>query len=174
MFSSTKCLIQNEFKYIMAYLYTYISERLRCRGIRKTWIIYMSWTESTHHKRLFPRISESTWSGKKVSEMGQAQFFNPNSNSRCQSVCRNSLFVYHIDTILLRHTKIHDGVETFSALLALVREFTGHQWIACTKVSDAEIWYFLWSATWLNGWVNNREAGDWRRHRTHYDVIVML
>ena len=26
---------------------------------------------------------------------------------------------------------------------------------------------------WLNGWVNNREAGDLRRHRAHYDVIVM-
>ena len=26
---------------------------------------------------------------------------------------------------------------------------------------------------WINGWVNNREAGDWRRYRAHYDVIVM-
>ena len=26
---------------------------------------------------------------------------------------------------------------------------------------------------WINSWVNNREAGDLRRHRTHYDVIVM-
>ena len=25
----------------------------------------------------------------------------------------------------------------------------------------------------INGWVHNREAGDSRRHRTHYDVIVM-
>ena len=25
----------------------------------------------------------------------------------------------------------------------------------------------------INGWANNREAGDLRRHRTHYDVIVM-
>ena len=27
---------------------------------------------------------------------------------------------------------------------------------------------------WINGWVNNREAGDLRRYRTHYDVTVML
>ena len=27
---------------------------------------------------------------------------------------------------------------------------------------------------WKNGWVNNREAGDLRRYRAHYDVIVML
>ena len=26
---------------------------------------------------------------------------------------------------------------------------------------------------WTNDWVNNRYAGDLRRHRTHYDVIVM-
>ena len=26
---------------------------------------------------------------------------------------------------------------------------------------------------WMNGWVNNCEAGDLRRHRAHYDVIVM-
>ena len=25
----------------------------------------------------------------------------------------------------------------------------------------------------INGWVNNREAGDLRRHRAHYDAIVM-
>ena len=27
---------------------------------------------------------------------------------------------------------------------------------------------------WINGWVNNREAGDLRRHRAHYDVIIMI
>ena len=27
---------------------------------------------------------------------------------------------------------------------------------------------------WINGWVNNREAGDLWSHRTHYDVNVML
>ena len=26
---------------------------------------------------------------------------------------------------------------------------------------------------WINGWVNNREAGDLKHYRAHYDVIVM-
>ena len=26
---------------------------------------------------------------------------------------------------------------------------------------------------WINGWVNNREAGDLRLFRAHYDVTVM-
>ena len=28
-------------------------------------------------------------------------------------------------------------------------------------------------SAWINGWVNNLEAGDLRRHHAHYDVIVM-
>ena len=27
---------------------------------------------------------------------------------------------------------------------------------------------------WINGWVNNHEAGDLRRYHTHYDIIVMI
>ena len=25
---------------------------------------------------------------------------------------------------------------------------------------------------WTNSWVNDRDAGDWRRHRAHYDITV--
>ena len=33
----------------------------------------------------------------------------------------------------------------------------------------------MFSLIWarINCWINNREAGDLRRHRAHYDVIVM-
>ena len=27
---------------------------------------------------------------------------------------------------------------------------------------------------WIDGWINIREAGDLRRHRVHYDAIVMM
>ena len=54
----------------------------------------------------------------------------------------------------------------------LCGEFTGHRWIPRTKVSDAELWFFF-DCAWINDWVNNREAGDLRRHRRHYDVNVM-
>ena len=30
------------------------------------------------------------------------------------------------------------------------------------------------TCTWINGWVNNGEAGDLRSHRAHYDGIVMI
>ena len=33
---------------------------------------------------------------------------------------------------------------------------------------------FLFICAQINDWVNKREAGDLRRHRGHYDVIVMI
>ena len=52
-------------------------------------------------------------------------------------------------------------------------EFTGHRWIPLTKASEAELWCFLWCAPWINNCVYNREAGELRRHRAHYDITVM-
>ena len=45
-------------------------------------------------------------------------------------------------------------------------------WIPRTKASDALVFSLIYA--WINGWVNNREAGNLRRHRAHYDVIVMM
>ena len=36
-----------------------------------------------------------------------------------------------------------------------------------------EVLMFSLICAWINGWVNNREAGDLRRIRPHYDVTVM-
>ena len=55
----------------------------------------------------------------------------------------------------------------------LCGEFTGPRWIPHTKASDAELWCFLWSAPELKVEETVGEAGDLRRHRAHYDVIVM-
>ena len=44
-------------------------------------------------------------------------------------------------------------METFSVTGPLCREFTDHRWIPLTKASDAELWYFLWPAPWINSWV---------------------
>ena len=30
------------------------------------------------------------------------------------------------------------------------------------------------NCAWINGWVNNREAGDLRRYHAHYDVTMMF
>ena len=33
--------------------------------------------------------------------------------------------------------------------------------------------FFSLICVWINYWVKNREAGDFRRYRAHYDVIIM-
>ena len=33
---------------------------------------------------------------------------------------------------------------------------------------------FFLICAWISNWVNNRKAGDLKRHRAHYDVIVMV
>ena len=54
----------------------------------------------------------------------------------------------------------------------LCGEFTGHWWIPHTGQWRGALMFSLICA-WINGWVNNREAGDLRCYRAHYDVIVM-
>ena len=44
------------------------------------------------------------------------------------------------------------------------------RWILHTKASLM----FSLICVWINGWVNNREAGDLRRHHGHYDDNVMM
>ena len=53
-------------------------------------------------------------------------------------------------------------------------DFTGHRWIPLTKASYVELRYFLWSASSINGLVNNLEVDDLRRLPAHYDVIIMI
>ena len=48
----------------------------------------------------------------------------------------------------------------------LCGKFTDHQWIP-------RILMLSLICIWINGWEINGEAGDLRRHRPHYDVIVV-
>ena len=71
----------------------------------------------------------------------------------------------------------HDDVikwKHFPRNWPFVRGIHRSRWIPHTKASDAELLFSLFSLTcsWINGWVNNCEAGDLRRHRGHYDVNV--
>ena len=56
----------------------------------------------------------------------------------------------------------------------LCREFTGHRWIPRTKGQWRGALMFSLISAWINSWVNNREAGDLRCNRAHYDVSVLI
>ena len=65
-------------------------------------------------------------------------------------------------------------METFSALLALCAgnsPVTGEFPAQRPVTRSFDVFFHL---PLINGWLNNREAGDLRRHRTHYDVTVIL
>ena len=56
-------------------------------------------------------------------------------------------------------------MESFSALLAIC---TGNSPVTGEFPAQRPV-----TRAWINGWVNNGEAGDLRRHCAYYDVIVM-
>ena len=70
--------------------------------------------------------------------------------------------IAHYDVIKWKH---------FPVTGPLCEEFTGHRWIPLIKASDPGLMFFFICA-WLNDWLNNRVAGDLRRHRVHNDVTV--
>ena len=57
-------------------------------------------------------------------------------------------------------------METFSALLAIC---AGNSPVPVTQSFDVSL-----ICVWINGWVNNREAGDLKRYRAHFDVTAMI
>ena len=64
-------------------------------------------------------------------------------------------------------------METFSASLAICAGNYQSRWIPRTGQWRRALTFSL-VCVWINYWVNNREAGDLRRYRAHYDVIVMI
>ena len=64
-------------------------------------------------------------------------------------------------------------METFSALLAICAGTHRSPVNSPHKGQWRGALMFTLICARTNGWVNNREAGDLRRHGTHYDVIVM-
>ena len=95
-------------------------------------------------------------------------FGQPDSNQMYTALESSVTTIFEVNFIMTS-----PNVNIFRVTDPLCGEFTGHRWIPLTKASDAEHWCSLWSAPWINGWVNNCEACDLRRHRAHYDVIVM-
>ena len=75
--------------------------------------------------------------------------------------------------VLLSYSWWRHQTETFSALLAIC---AGNSPVPVNflhkgRGRGALMLSLIWAR--INGWVNNREAGDLSRHHVHYDVIVM-
>ena len=65
-------------------------------------------------------------------------------------------------------------METFSALLAICAGNSPAPMNSPHKGQWCGALMFTLICARINGWANNREAGDLRRHRAHFDVIIMV
>ena len=92
-------------------------------------------------------------------------------NRFCHDVIMNSLMLLFV--MLLSEQWWRHQMETFSALLAIC---VGNSPVPVNSPHKG-LWrgalMFSLICVWINGWVNNREAGDLRHYPAHYDVIVM-
>ena len=84
----------------------------------------------------------------------------------------DKIMLYTFSTISTHMVTSSNG--KFSALLAILRGIhrspvnSPHKGLRRGALMSSFI------CAWINDWVNNGEAGDLRRHRTHYDVTVMI
>ena len=114
--------------------------------------------------------------------LGRLQYKHCFSMERIIIICGGKMaYLYWYDTLtfawaLFRRLPKHDDVikwKHFQRYWPLVRG------IHRSPVNSPHIgqWrgalMFSLICTWINGWVNNGEAGDLRRHRAHYDITVM-
>ena len=82
-------------------------------------------------------------------------------------------FGLYLYSVTPKHPWWRHQMETFSALLAIVREIHRSPVNFPHKGQWRGALMFALICVLINGWVNNRKAGDLRRYRAHYGVIVM-
>ena len=108
---------------------------------------------------------------QKMTFLGQPHRMRPPLTDRIYLRKYRSIFP---SSIIFRHA--HDDVIKWKHFL--------HYWLFVRGIHRSPVnsphkgqWHealnFSFICAWINGWVNKREAGDLRRHRAHYDVIIM-
>ena len=91
----------------------------------------------------------------------RSQWVNGENNPNRSSVATKIMMTSLNGNIFSRHWSFVRGIHR-----APVNSPHKGQW--------REALVFSLICVWINDWVNNREVSDLRRHRTHYDVIVII
>ena len=82
----------------------------------------------------------------------------------CPGANRRRVINQHDDVIKWKH---------FPLYWPFVRGIHPYPVDSSHKIQWCRAFMFSLICAWTNGWVNNRDAGDSRRHRAHYDVTEM-
>ena len=106
--------------------------------------------------------------------------------SRPQCVKTNQYIALRVTLQMMNCSKVkysciwisrqHDDVIIWKHFLRYLPCVRGIHWSQLNSTHKGQ-WHralmFSLACAWINVWVNNREAGDLRRHRAHYDVTAM-
>ena len=87
-----------------------------------------------------------------------------------------ALHLHYLDLFMVIYRSLHDDIikrKHFPRYWPFVRGIHRSPVNSPHKGQWRGALMFSLICVWINGWVNNREAGDLRRYRAHYDVTVM-
>ena len=149
----------------------YISVQCRPPNLESSWPIYSTFVISQKERQhdfftfvAHPPFQEKILSWLKIFQIQFKQLFRKSQNIAIYKYFPNPNNRSHYDVIKWKH---------FPRYWPFVR---GIHWSPVNSPQKGQ-WrgalMFSLICVWINVWVNNREAGDLRRYRAHYDVIVM-
>ena len=163
------------------------SSTMQIRNIRKQGVLCwlneatmssIELTQSTSHIESPPPV----WISQAVVQTVQWCTSGLTSRGNSRGTPSTSRQTYLRHPVGMAHLKWHSDVwrpcwrhqmETFSGLLAIC---AGNSTVPVNSPRKGP-WRgaltFSFVSAWINGWVNNGEAGDLRSKRAHYDIIVM-
>ena len=118
---------------------------------------------------VLPAISNTMtdmWCYCNVTERYRCEMKNPSiTTMRRTTSLKDFVWLRHDDVIKWKH---------FTRYWPFVRGIHRSPVNSSHKGQWREALMFPLICVWINDWVNNCEAGDLRRHRGHYDVIVIV
>ena len=128
----------------------------------------------------FPKYPRIWWINQTIFSNPQRTVTKPNTYTYLSYVCGVPYVYFSVSRVTFRYNHIQCFMMTssngniFRVTGRLCGEFTGHRWIPLTRARKRRrALMFSLICAWVNGCINNREAGDLGRHRAHYDVIAM-
>ena len=149
---------------VMLYIHV-MYQFIRCLPFHIHWVVRKSFVAEPHY-------ATGLYTGSHL--FHGAQLAQPLRLPMCQcgEDCTPLLLHCIINTTSLS-VLFHDDVIKWKLFLAFLRGIHRSPVNSPHKGQWRRALMFCLICAWIKGWVNNREACDLRRHRAHYDVIVM-
>ena len=76
--------------------------------------------------------------------------------------------------VLMYHISVFHQLHFMHAYYFIVFFIFQGGWLHFPQNVGLDVIKRIQCCSWIDGWVNNREAGDLRRHRARYDASVMI